>query len=99
MYSLSCTVRILKIFPIKLSRHSIPVIKFKVELAQVRNRYYRSIIEAEIWGDLAYNLKKYYQVNDYLILDGYFLVYSLSNNKESKRKLIKLIVYQFYPYF
>lgn len=99
MNSINCIIRLLEIPIIKLYQNKIPFAKFKVELGPTRNHKNNAIIEAQVWGDLAYDIKKYYHVNDYLIIEGYFSISSLLKDSKLENKLVKLYIYRFYPYF
>ena len=79
---------------LKLYKNEIPWIKLKIEIAQVRNRSSERIIEAIIWGDLAYDLIKYYRLNDYVLVEGYLLTDLVIN-----KKIVSLNIFQIYPFF
>ena len=96
MNYISCTVRILENPIIKLSYNKIPLTKFKIEVAQIRDNQYNDIVNAIIWGDLAYQFVKYYQINDYLLIEGYF--YSSFNLVSKYKKDITISILKFYPY-
>ena len=94
-----CTVRLLEIPKIKLYQTIIPFAKCRVEIPQARNRQIKSIVEAEIWGKLVYDLKNYYRVNDILIIEGYFSNDYFCKNLNSNKTCIKLNILRFYPFF
>ena len=101
MNYISCTIRILEIPTIKLLYNKIPLIKFKAEIAKIRNNQSNIIINAKIWGDLTYELIKYYQVNDYLLIEGYFSKdcnYTLDLALRYKKD-ITISIFKIYPYF
>ena len=101
MNYISCTVRILEIPTIKLFYNEIPLIKFKAEIAKLRNNQSNIIINAKIWGDLTYELIKYYQVNDYLLIEGYFSkdCDCALNLALRYKKDIAINIFKIYPYF
>ena len=97
MSYINCTVRILEIPTIKLSYNRIPLINCKVEIARIRNNQSNTVIHAKIWGHLTYELIKYYRVNDYLLIEGYF---SKDYNLALKyKKDITISIFKIYPYF
>ena len=71
--------------------------KFRAQLPQSQNN---QIINLICWGNLALNVNQYYQINDYVIIEGY-----LSSNsklhfntllKDSKK--IEITVLKIYPF-
>ena len=55
-----------------------------------RNRKHVDLIKVKIWGDLAYQVKEFYKLNDYLIVEGFI---SLQN-----QKFIDMSVQRIYPF-
>ena len=97
MNYINCIVRVLEIPSINYCENLIPVATFRVELADDLDYQKFSIIEAEIWGDLAYDFERYYYINDYLLIEGYFSM-RVSNNNYSDKKIPILTIFQIYPY-
>lgn len=91
----SFIVKIIKKPQQKFHKKDIPV-------TQVVAKFYQSqenspnICTLNIWGNLSYDVIQYYQINDYLIIEGYI----------SKRKLnefnldpnIEISVFKIYPF-
>ena len=44
-----------------------------VHLPQISKNYPRVIVQLSIWGNLSYDVAKYYQPDDYIIIEGYIL--------------------------
>lgn len=99
MNFITCTVRLLEIPSIKLYQTIIPFAKCKVEISQVRNQQIKTVVDAQIWGKLVYDLKNYYCVNDFLIIEGYFSSNYLSNELNCNTNSIRLNILRFYPFF
>nr|YP_010471949.1 hypothetical protein N4L39_pgp105 [Haslea avium]UVG41414.1 hypothetical protein [Haslea avium] len=59
---------------------------FRVQLAQVRNV---QIAHLTFWGNLARDIMNTYQVNDYIMVEGYLSLPNKTNNKLAKRQLKK----------
>jgi len=72
------------------------VTRFRVQFPQVRNN---SIVHLKFWGNLARDVAKYYQTNDYILIEGYIsLVNSQSSNVTSRTpKKIQITVLKIYP--
>jgi len=72
------------------------VTRFRVQFPQVRNN---SIVHLKFWGNLARDVAKYYQTNDYILIEGYIsLVNSqLSNVTNRTPKKIQITVLKIYP--
>ena len=92
MNYINCIIRILEIPSQVFYFNKIPFIKVKAELVRIKNSQNIVIVFAKIWGDLGLDLINYYQVNNYLLIDGY-----ISN--ESTFSNTTLTVFQIYPYF
>jgi hypothetical protein len=59
---------------------------FRVQLAQVRNV---QIAHLTFWGNLARDIMNNYQINDYIMVEGYLSLPNKTNNKLAKRQLKK----------
>jgi len=67
----STIVKILENPKKTVSRKNISIIKFRAELPQTREN---KVIHLVFWGNLASYVSTYYQVNDYLIIEGYLSI-------------------------
>lgn len=61
--------------------------EFRAQLVQVRNN---QIINLVFWGNLARDVSSYYQVNDYIMIEGYLSLCNQPNNKLTKQNLKKV---------
>ena len=61
--------------------------QFRVQLVQVRNI---QIADLVFWGNLARDLVNTYQVNDYIMVEGYLSLPNKTNDKSVKRPLKKV---------
>nr|YP_010472236.1 hypothetical protein NDC64_pgp107 [Navicula tsukamotoi]UVG41701.1 hypothetical protein [Navicula tsukamotoi] len=59
---------------------------FRVQLAQVRNIQIAHLV---FWGNLARDIINNYQVNDYIMIEGYLSLPNKTNQKLGKDKLKK----------
>lgn len=66
-----------------VSNDKVIMTEFRAQFAQIRNM---RIITIRLWGNLARDIVNYYQINDYIMIEGYL---SLSNS--SKKKSDKLL--------
>ena len=70
-----------------------------VQLPQISKNYPRVIVQLSIWGKLSYDVAKYYQPDDYIIIEGYILIKNI--NIESLEDLIdkqvEISVFKLYP--
>lgn len=76
-------VRILEIPVQKVVDKQILTTQFRVQLPQIRNN---RIIRLVFWGSLARDVTNYYQVNDYIMIEGYL---SFRNKRKNKSQLAK----------
>ena len=61
--------------------------EFRAQLIQVRNN---QIVNLVFWGNLARDVVNYYQVNDYIMIEGYLSLRNKTNNKLMKQDLKKV---------
>nr|QXM17286.1 hypothetical protein Ycf41 [Chaetoceros muellerii] len=61
---------------------------------------YNTLCKISVWGNLAYDLVRYYQVNDYLIVEGYILVQNSTSSLEdlNLKTSIEIIASKIYPF-
>ena len=59
---------------------------FRAQLVEVRNIQIAHLV---LWGNLARDIVTNYQVNDYIMVEGYLSLPDKMNNKLSKRQLKK----------
>ena len=59
---------------------------FRAQLVQVRNIQIAHLV---FWGNLACDIINNYQVNDYIMIEGYISLPNKTNNQLSKRQLRK----------
>jgi hypothetical protein len=77
-----------------------PVIQFRVEVPQKRKS---SIVSLLIWGKLGSEVKKFYKVNDYVLIEGYTSLRPKLNQTSSlsissnRPKQVFITVKQIYP--
>ena len=69
---------------------------FRVEIPQIRQN---KIVSLVFWGKLANEVKNYYQVNDYILVEGYTSIEKKSSDLSNKnpRKII-ITVLKVYPF-
>ena len=90
-------VRILENPKQKIINNNIIVTRFRVQFPQVRNN---CIVQLTFWGNLASDVKTYYKINDYILIEGYL---SLREQQTVKTKIqfskkINITVLKIYPF-
>ena len=75
------------------------VTELTVLLPQARKNNTKIILQVSIWGKLSYDVAKYYQSEDYIVIEGYISIrnvntYSLVNLLD---KQIEISVFKLYP--
>jgi len=70
-----------------------------VQLPQVRKNNTKLILQVSIWGKLSYDVAKYYQPEDYVIIEGYISVRNISTDRivNLLDKQIEICVFKLYP--
>ena len=80
-----------------LFNNNILLTKFRVQFPQIQKN---PIVNLIFWGNLASDVHNYYQINDYIIIEGYL---SLNNNFFNRRKQnsrnFEITVLKIYPFF
>ena len=76
------------------------ITKVRAQFPQVRKN---SIVHLKFWGKLANDIKKYYTVNDYILIEGYVSARNsrkndFSNNTKVLKK-VEITVLKVYPFF
>ena len=72
---------------------NIPITRFRVQLPQVRNNI---IINLVFWGKLSQDVANYYEIDDYIIIEGYL---SLRDKKMiNNLKKVEITVLKVYPF-
>jgi hypothetical protein len=81
--------------------NDITATEFIGKFYQYRKNYY-TLCKISVWGNLAYDLVRYYQVNDYLIVEGSLLVQnstsSLIETDLNLKTNIEIIASKVYPF-
>jgi single-stranded DNA-binding protein len=52
-----------------------------VQLPQVRKNNNKVILQVSIWGKLSYDVAKYYQPDDYIIIEGYISIRNIYTDR------------------
>ena len=78
----------------RVLKDNILIGEFRGQLPQIRNNL---IINLVCWGNLAQDMKKYYQMNDYIIIEGYISLRDKKINNSSLKK-INITVLKVYPF-
>ena len=70
-----------------------------VQLPQVRKNNTKLILQVSIWGKLSYDVAKYYQPEDYVIIEGYISVRNISTDRivNLLDKQVEICVFKLYP--
>ena len=70
-----------------------------VQLPQVRKNNIKIIIKVSIWGKLSYDVAKYYQPDDYIIIEGYISIRNSNMDQTISLidKQVEIAVFKVYP--
>ena len=77
--------------------NTILVTKFRAQLPQTKNS---RIVHLIFWGNLADDVSNYYQINDYVMIEGYLSLntkYFLNIDKKNSKKF-EITVLKIYPF-
>ena len=72
-----------------------------VQLPQVRKNNNKVILQVSIWGKLSFDAAKYYQADDYIIIEGYISIRNIDIGRvvSSLNKQVEISVFKLYPLF
>ena len=76
-------------------KNNISLTELVVQFPQVRNKNCIDTFNLTVWGNLSYDIVKYYQNNDCILIEGYV---SLRQDNENNRK-IEVSAFKIYPFF
>ena len=70
-----------------------------VQLPQVRKNNIKVILQVSIWGKLSYDVAKYYQPDDYIIIEGYISIRNINTDRilNLLDKQVEISVFKLYP--
>ena len=76
-----------------------PLTELRVQLPQVRKNNNKIILQVSIWGKLSYDVEKYYQPDDYIIIEGYLSIRNINTDRVSNLldKEVEISVLKLYP--
>ena len=80
-------VKILESPILVLIKDEIYSTQFRVQLSQVRKKQTTSIITLSVWGYLANDVVKYYQINDYILIEGYISIRKSITQTDLNKKI------------
>ena len=95
--NIAAIVKILESPKNKTIKNKISITKFRAQLPQVRQT---RVIDIVIWGNLATDIVKYYDVNDYILVEGYLSLNKVTSPKLTRKTLkrARLTVLKVYPF-
>ena len=70
-----------------------------VQLPQIRKNNVKTILQLSVWGNLSYDVAKYYQADDYIIIEGYISIRNINVDQTSNSidKQVEISVFKLYP--
>ena len=70
-----------------------------VQLPQIRKNNTPIVLHLSVWGKLSHDVAKYYQSDDYIIIEGYISLKNINNDKDLNLldKQIEISVLKLYP--
>jgi len=70
-----------------------------VQLSQIRKTNIKLIVQLSVWGKLSYDISNYYQLNDYIIVEGYISIRNIDTDYglSSINKQVEISAFKVYP--
>ena len=72
---------------------NISITQFRAQLPQTRNN---AIVHLTFWGKLSQDIASYYNVDDYIIIEGYLSLREKNSVQNSKK--VEITVLKVYPF-
>jgi hypothetical protein len=90
-------VKILEAPRNKIIKNNISITKFRAQLPQIRQT---RVVEIVVWGSLANDIAKYYNTNDYILVEGYLSLFKILHPKLNRKilKRARFTVLKVYPF-
>ena len=90
-------VKILETPKQKIINNNLLSIKLRAQLPQIRKT---QIVTLTFWGNLAHDVKKYYKINDYILIEGYTSIFKSQTKTLSTKpqKKINITILRVYPF-
>lgn len=70
-----------------------------VKLCQTKKNKLEIPLRLSIWGNLGYDIIKYYKIDDYIIIEGYISLRENIFDSSTSDKQIEVSVFKCYPFF
>ena len=79
------------------NNNNIPNTKFRVQFPQVRKNI---VVNLVFWGNLGRDVVNYYQINDYILIEGYLSLRDnqITNSRIKNSKKVEITVLKVYPF-
>jgi hypothetical protein len=79
------------------NNNNIPITKFRVQFPQVRKNI---VVNLVFWGNLGRDVVNYYQINDYILIEGYLSLRDnqITNSRIKNSKKVEITVLKVYPF-
>lgn len=97
MNHLILTVKIIKLSKVQIFSDGLTISKLVVQFTNPRSPKILNYIYLKAWGNLAKELKNYYTIGDYIIIEGYLTIVKKHNVKNYKKPEVK--VHKIYPLY
>jgi single-stranded DNA-binding protein len=93
------TVKVIKNLGQSFFADGTSLTELTVQLPQVRKNNTKIIFQVSIWGKLSYDVAKYYQPEDYIIIEGYISIRSINIDRIVNLfdQQIEISVFKLYP--
>lgn len=93
------TVKVIKNSGQSFFKDGTSLTELTVQLPQLQKNRPKIILRLSVWGKLSYDIAKYYQPEDYVIVEGYISLRDITLNQivNLSNKQVEISVFKFYP--
>ena len=91
----SLVVRIIKKSKQIFLKNDTSLMHLIVQFPSVRKKNCTDTCRVLIWGNLSYDIMKYYNINDYIIIEGFI---SVNKNIDTLNSEIEISAFKIYPF-
>ena len=71
--------------------------QFQAKFYQYKNNQ-NTFCKISVWGNLSYDIVRYYQLNDYVIVEGYTVLQNSNLQDINIKTIIEIVACKIYPF-
>lgn len=93
----TCLIKIVSKPEQTFFNNDISYTQFIAKFYQYKNNQ-NTLCKISVWGNLSYDMVRYYQLNDYVIVEGYVLIQDSNVHDINIKTIIEIVACKIYPF-